>query len=266
MTDGNNSNKIHTGKTSLILALTVISYSAIATYLNVRHGIYLPEYTTPLLLGTVVIIISVAVVRRCFDLYVTSNKICFSFGRQKDSTRIEMCRPSDGCADKENAPRSAAVNTRQSVVNGDYTESYETRIAEIEREKANRQADVMRVIHEYTTFVMAEFLSKDDLAILHKNIECLALGQNHSYEPVRSKHDNTIGSIDLRHFAWNVGERLDISLTHRAEFISTIFPVELKNASVYYLSKNLRVSGSCKIPLDIPKPGDYHFKSEVSGN
>ena len=224
MTDGNNSNKIHTEKTSLILALIVISYSAIATYLNVRHRIYLPEYTTPVLLGTVGIIISVAVVRRCFDLYLTSHKIRISSGRQKDSTRIEMCRPSDECADKENAPRSAAVNTRQSVVNGDYTESYETRIAEIEREKANRQADVMRVIHEYTTFVMAEFLSKDDLAVLHKNIECLALGQNHLYEPVRSKPDNTIGSIDLRHFAWNVGERLDISLTHRAEFISAVFP------------------------------------------
>ena len=44
------------------------------------------------------------------------------------------------------------------------------RAAEIEREKAERQADIKRVIHEYTTFVMTEFLSKKILKILHENI------------------------------------------------------------------------------------------------
>ena len=62
------------------------------------------------------------------------------------------------------------------------------------------------------------------------------------------------------HFVWNIGERLSISLIDRATFIHTIFPHELKDASIKYLSKNLRTRGVCKIALDIPKTGDYHFK------
>ena len=44
-----------------------------------------------------------------------------------------------------------------------------------------------------------------------------------------------------------------------AEFIKTIFPHELKNATLFYLSKNLRTTGICKIPLDIPLKGEYYF-------
>ena len=35
---------------------------------------------------------------------------------------------------------------------------------------------------------------------------------------------------------------------------------ELKDASIKYLAKNLRTCGVCKIALDIPKTGNYHFK------
>ena len=44
-------------------------------------------------------------------------------------------------------------------------------VEETDRKKAERQADIKRVIHEYTTFVMTEFLSKEDIEILHENIE-----------------------------------------------------------------------------------------------
>ena len=36
-------------------------------------------------------------------------------------------------------------------------------------------------------------------------------------------------------------------------------PHELKNATLFYLSKNLRTTGICKIPLDIPLKGEYYF-------
>ena len=148
----------------------------------------------------------------------------------------------------------------ENCVKHDYMNNYEMRAAEIEREKAERQADIKRVIHEYTTFVMTEFLSKEDLEILHENIEYFAHGQSDLYKPIRSKVDNSLRSIDLMHFVWNIGERLDISLIDRATFIHTIFPHELKDASIKYLAKNLRTCGVCKIALDIPKTGDYHFK------
>ena len=109
-------------------------------------------------------------------------------------------------------------------------------------------------------YAVSEFLSKEDLEILHENIECFAYGQSDLYKPIRSKVDNSLRSIDLMHFVWNIGERLDISLIDRATFIHTIFPHELKDASIKYLAKNLRTCGVCKIALDIPKTGDYHFK------
>ena len=154
----------------------------------------------------------------------------------------------------------SAILVAESVAKQDYMDNYEVRVAEIERKKAERQADIKRVIHEYTTFVMTEFLSKEDLEILHENIEYFAHGQFDLYKPIRSKVDNSLRSIDLMHFVWNIGERLGISLIDRATFIHTIFPHELKDASIKYLAKNLRTCGVCKIALDIPNTGDYHFK------
>jgi len=154
----------------------------------------------------------------------------------------------------------SAILVAESVAKQDYMDNYEVRVAEIERKKAERQADIKRVIHEYTTFVMTEFLSKENLEILHENIEYFAHGRPDLYKPIRSVLDNPLRSIDLMHFVWNIGERLNISLIDRATFIHTIFPHELKDASIKYLAKNLRTKGICKIALDIPKTGDYHFK------
>ena len=152
----------------------------------------------------------------------------------------------------------SAILVAESVAKQDYMDNYEVRVAEIERKKAERQADIKRVIHEYTTFVMTEFLSKENLEILHENIEYFAYGQSDLYKPIRSKVDNSLRSIDLMHFVWNIGERLGISLIDRATFIHTIFPHELKDASIKYLAKNLRTCGVCKIALDIPKAEDRH--------
>ena len=110
------------------------------------------------------------------------------------------------------------------------------------------------------THTASEFLSKEDLEIMHENIEYFAHGQSDLYKPIHSKVDNSLRSIDLMHFVWNIGERLSISLIDRATFIHTIFPHELKDDSIKYLAKNLRTRGVCKIALDIPKTGNYHFK------
>ena len=65
----------------------------------------------------------------------------------------------------------SAILVAESVAKQDYMDNYEVRVAEIERKKAERQADIKRVIHEYTTFVMTEFLSMY-LANLHTPFLC----------------------------------------------------------------------------------------------
>lgn len=78
----------------------------------------------------------------------------YFFWQAKESIPLEIKQPSDAITPEvEVIEMSAAKN--------DYTDGYDERIAEIEREKAEQQADIMRVMHEYTT----EFLSK--MTLLH---------------------------------------------------------------------------------------------------
>ena len=249
-----NSIKISPQRTSFILSVSVILYWATDSYLYLSCHINLMEYSTPVILYITAMILVCGVLQRFFFRFITKNELSLSFGKQVRPLPEQIKEIDPEC------PKDKDINPENLVVKHDYMDNYEVRIAEIERKKAERQADIKRVIHEYTTFVMTEFLSKEDLEILHENIECFAYGQSDLYKPIRSKVDNSLRSIDLMHFVWNIGERLGISLIDRATFIHTIFPHELKDASIKYLAKNLRTCGVCKIALDIPKTGDYHFK------
>ncbi|MFT0638421.1 hypothetical protein ACMSDQ_00325 [Bacteroides thetaiotaomicron] len=249
-----NSIKISPQRTSFILSVSVILYWATDSYLYLSCHINLMEYSTPIILYITAMILVCGVLQRFFFRFITKNELSLSFGKQVRPLPEQIKEIDPEC------PKDKDINPENLVVKHDYMDNYEVRIAEIERKKAERQADIKRVIHEYTTFVMTEFLSKEDLEILHENIEYFAHGQFDLYKPIRSKVDNSLRSIDLMHFVWNIGERLGISLIDRATFIHTIFPHELKDASIKYLAKNLRTCGVCKIALDIPKTGDYHFK------
>ena len=253
-----NSIKITPQRTSFILSVSVILYWATDSYLYLSCHINLMEYSTPVILYITAMILVCGVLQRFFFRFITKNELSLSFGKQVRPLPEQIKEIDPECPkDKDINP---AILVAESVAKQDYMGNYEVRVAEIERKKAERQADIKRVIHEYTTFVMTEFLSKEDLEILHENIEYFAYGQSDLYKPIRSKVDNSLRSIDLMHFVWNIGERLGISLIDRATFIHTIFPHELKDASIKYLAKNLRTCGVCKIALDIPKTGDYHFK------
>lgn len=249
-----NSIKISPQRTSFILSVSVILYWATDSYLYLSCHINLMEYSTPVILYITAMILVCGVLQRFFFRFITKNELSLSFGKQVRPLPEQIKEIDPEC------PKDKDINPENLVVKHDYMDNYEVRIAEIERKKTERQADIKRVIHEYTTFVMTEFLSKEDLEILHENIEYFAHGQFDLYKPIRSKVDNSLRSIDLMHFVWNIGERLGISLIDRATFIHTIFPHELKDASIKYLAKNLRTCGVCKIALDIPKTGDYHFK------
>lgn len=249
-----NSIKISPQRTSFILSVSVILYWATDSYLYLSCHINLMEYSTPVILYITAMILACGVLQRFFFRFITKNELSLSFGKQVRPLPEQIKEIDPEC------PKDKDINLGNLVVKHDYMDNYEVRVAEIEREKAERQADIKRVIHEYTTFVMTEFLSKEDIEILHENIEYFAHGQSDLYKPIRSKVNNSLRSIDLMHFVWNIGERLGISLIDRATFIHTIFPHELKDASIKYLAKNLRTCGVCKIALDIPKTGDYHFK------
>ena len=66
-----NNIKLSARKTSFILAVSCILFSVIATYLYINHQIDLTRYTTPIILGTVVIIITCGGLQRVFYIFLT---------------------------------------------------------------------------------------------------------------------------------------------------------------------------------------------------
>ena len=118
----------------------------------------------------------------------------------------------------------------------------------------------MDAVHEYTNICMVKHLSDENLAKLHENIDHLANGREDLYIEIRSNIDNPLTPTALRHYGWNIGERLRVSLLDRAKFIKAVFPYEMRNATIEYLAKNLKDYHSSVIPIDEPATGDYRFK------
>lgn len=135
----------------------------------------------------------------------------------------------------------------------------------MKQQEARRHAELMEAIREYVTVATAPFLSQKALDTLLTNIEQMACGRTDSCLPLRSNPEHPLRSPELRHLAWNIGERLHLSLEERARFIKLSFPHELNNATVEYLQRNLRVAVPSHIPIDIPDEGDFRFHLELIG-
>jgi len=141
-----------------------------------------------------------------------------------------------------------------------------TRMAVATEKEAEKQVEVMNAIREYVTIKTAPYLSKEAIVILISNIEYMACDRSDLYKPIRSNIDNPLRSPGLRHLAWNVGERLGVSLAKRVVFIKSSFPHELENATLEYLKLNLRDQVPSQIPIDVPDKGDYRFHLETDNS
>ena len=274
-------NKRQIKKISFILALSVIIFAAIDTYLFLCHDINIMHITTPVILGLVVAIILCGLLHKFFYKWLTENPINFSFGEQ-DSPVVELentiapiCmvetpsieQPID-LPEQECPP---AQESNSDIVDSDcpkdsHLNKYDSILVELKKKEIERQVEIMDAIREYVTVKTAPYLSKEDIATLITNIEYMAYDQPESYKPIRSNIDNPLRSPGLRHLAWNVGERLGIPLVKRAAFIKASFPHELTNATHEYLRLNLRDHVTSQIPIDVPDKGDYRFHLDADND
>ena len=276
-----NKKQIQTKKISFILALSVIIYAAIDTYLFLCHDINIMRITTPVILGLVIAIILCGLLHNFFYKWLTKNTINFSLGEPStpivesenaiesiDATEIlTIEQPMDLLEQK--CPPSQQSN--QDTVNSDcpqdsHLNKYDSILVELKKKEIERQVEIMDAIREYVTVKTAPYLSKVDIATLISNIENMAYDQPDLYKPIRSNIDNPLRSPGLRHLAWNVGERLGIPLAKRAAFIKASFPYELVNATHEYLKLNLRDHVTSQIPIDVPDKGDYRFHLDADND
>ena len=276
-----NKKQIQTKKISFILALSVIIYAAIDTYLFLCHDINIMRITTPVILGLVIAIILCGLLRKFFYKWLTKNPINFSLGEPStpivesenaiesiDATEILTIEQPMDLPEQESFPSQLS---NPNTVNSDcpqdsHLNKYDSILVELKKKEIERQVEIMDAIREYVTVKTAPYLSKEDIATLIFNIEYMAYDQPESYKPIRSNIDNPLRSPGLRHLAWNVGERLGVPLAKRAVFIKKSFPYELVNATLEYLRLNLRDNVPSQIPIDVPDKGDYRFHLDVDND
>ena len=273
--------QIRTQRISFVLALSVITYTVIDTYLFTYHDINVMKIMTPVIIGLVATIILCGLLHKFFYKWLIENPINFSFVEQ-DSPIIDVENTIDPICIVETPPIEQPIDlseqecppvqeSNSDIVDSDcpkdsHLNKYDSILVELKKKEMERQVEIMDVIREYVTVKTAPYLSKEDIATLISNIEYMAYDQPKSYKPVRSNIDNPLRSPGLRHLAWNVGERLGVPLTKRAVFIKESFPYELVNATHEYLRLNLRDHVSSQIPIDVPDKGDYRFHLDTDND
>ena len=290
--------QIRAKKASDVIGAGVISYALIGSFLLYKFHINLMEYTTPIILGFVVITVSFACTKRFFYHIMMENSNLLSFSKQKEfisgsSTINEPQKANNDTQENEvggqetlksgqeipkvdkksgqetlkggqeilNDTKNDSRNDTSKDTSYSYLDKYVILQENIEKENIKRKVLIMEAVREYVTYTVAPYLKKEDVLILLENINCMAIGHTSSYKSIRSDLNNPLRSPDLRHLAWNIGERLGISNRERAIFIKASFPFELRDATVEYLERNLRDVIPASIPIDRPAKGDYKFNS-----
>jgi len=109
---------------------------------------------------------------------------------------------------------------------------YALRCKEFQREQEQRRQYTIAAIMEYVTHTMSPFVyDNGELEKLCEDIRKWADNWRHNPVPIRLK--STLTTLDLRHFVWNIAERLgskkDYTGEVRAMFIKRMFPDVMKD-------------------------------------
>lgn len=139
----------------------------------------------------------------------------------------------------------------------DYAKRVEAQEKEAQEEKDKRTTIVFDYVHR----TMSRFLYEEDL---YKVIEAVKEWSNDTkYTPTAiNRFKETVENIPLRHFVWNIAERLgkrDYTMAMRIAFIKALFPKPFEGLD-YSTLKNLKAPCSNDvIPIDEPVNGRHDF-------
>ena len=95
-----NRTQIRTQRVSFVLALSVITYATISTYLYTYHEINTMKVMIPIILGIGVTVPTCGLLQRFFHRWLTKNPIDFSFGWQSPLVFDSDFEIKDDCANE----------------------------------------------------------------------------------------------------------------------------------------------------------------------
>ena len=142
---------------------------------------------------------------------------------------------------------------------------YAIRCKEFQREQEQRRQDTIAAIMEYVTHTMSPYIyDNGELEKLCNEIKKWADDWRHRPVPIRLK--STLTTLDLRHFVWNIAERLgskkDYTGRVRADFIKRMFPEVMRDIEQDSIRNFKFQPDTGSIVIDEPDKGDYHFHYE----
>ena len=142
---------------------------------------------------------------------------------------------------------------------------YAQRCKEYQREQEQKRQNTIGAIMEYVTHTMSPYIyDNEELEKLCDAIRKWADDWQHIPVPIRLK--STLTTLDLRHFVWNIAERLgskkDYTGEVRAIFIKRMFPNVMKDIELDSIRNFKFQPDTGSIVIDEPDKGDYHFHFE----
>lgn len=142
---------------------------------------------------------------------------------------------------------------------------YAQRCKEYQREQEQRRQNTIDAIMGYVTHTMSPYIyDNDELEKLLDAIRKWADDWQHIPVPIRLK--STLTTLDLRHFVWNIAERLgskkDYSGRVRADFIKRMFPDVMRDIEQDSIRNFKFQPDTGNIVIDEPDKGDYQFHFE----
>ena len=242
-----------------VLGLATILFAALAIYLDVEKGISVFKLVPVVVFGLIALLVVQGLLSSLYSGMMAPETVV-----DKDALLKEALHPIEEEPLKEEEPSTSQEQQVEPVAAPQQyscLDRYEALQEEVARKEVERKKKVLDAVNEYVAHITAGYLSKKSLATLLQNIEKMACGEYGNYQPLRSDIEaRQLKSPDLRHLAWNIGERLGVPRKERAAFILASFPYELGKATLAYLELNLRDLVPCHIRIDVPKKGDYRFE------
>lgn len=141
-------------------------------------------------------------------------------------------------------------------------DSYTQRCKAYEQEQEQSRKDTIAAILDYARYTMSPYVyDNEELENLCEEVRHWS--EEYTYSPIPIRLKQRLTTLDLRHFVWNIGERLGTKNGYngyaRADFIKAMFPDVMKDIEQDSIRNFKFQPNKGSIVIDEPDEDDYHF-------
>ena len=153
-------------------------------------------------------------------------------------------------------------NQEESVIIQPKEDTYTQRCKAYEQEQEQRRKDTIAAILDYARYTMSPYVyDNEELENLCEEVRHWS--EEYTYSPIPIRLKQRLTTLDLRHFVWNIGERLGTKNGYngyaRADFIKAMFPDVMKDIEQDSIRNFKFQPNKGSIVIDEPDEDDYHF-------